>query len=201
MPTLITRTSAALTAVVTALIILAGCGQDDSQPVTYTPAAYGIPGHCYYVDDPAEAIALRADGRCPASWAPTLMPVAWHERYYPYYDSPAYYGRYVPARSRTVFTQHETTFGHANKTVIAKSSKTGTYRSSAGGTVSGAKVTTGKVHFGSGTSFGQTGTTHGGGTGRSGGGTVSHGGGTGRSGGSSSGHSGGFGGHGGGGGR
>ena len=190
----------ALVSLALAAAALAGCGS--SQPVTYTPAAYGVPGHCYYVDDPAEAYALRAAGLCPHSWAPTVMPLAWHEQYYGYYDSPAYYGHYVPAGARTGYVRQQTSFGHAYHTVIAKASKTATYRSSAGGTVSGSKITVSKAKFGSGTSFGQTGTTHGGGTGRTGGGSVSHGGGTGRGGGTSGSHSGGFGGgHGGGGGR
>ena len=79
---------------------LPGCGA--SQPVTYAPAAYGISGQCYYAQDPAEAVALENAGLCPRSWVPTLMPLAWHEMYYGYYDSPVYYSRYVPASRRTV---------------------------------------------------------------------------------------------------
>jgi hypothetical protein len=152
-------TGAAASAIVT------GCGA--SQPVTYAPAAYGVPGHCYYVNSPAEAVALEHAGLCPSSWVPTVMPLAWHEQYWDYYDSPAYYGTYVPARVRTVYVHRETTFGRTYRTVIATRAKTATYRSSTGKTVKGT-VVTGKAKFGSGTSFGTTGRKYGGGSARTG---------------------------------
>lgn len=145
----------------------AGCSSD-AGPLTYAPAAYGVPGHCYYVNSVAEAVALQAAGLCPRSWAPTIMPVAWEEEYYSYYDSTAYYDTYVPARSRTVYVQRETTFGHANRTAIAVRSKTATYKSSSGTTVKGSQVT-GKTKFGSGKSFGTSGQKYGSGSLRSGG--------------------------------
>ncbi len=136
-------------------------------PVTYAPVAYGISGHCYYVNDPAEAVALEAAGLCPRSWAATPMPVAWEEEYYSYYDSPAYYDTYVPARVRTVYVQRAATFGSRNHAAIVTRSKTATYRSSAGGTVKGTQVTS-KTKFGSGKSFGASGQKYGGGSMRSG---------------------------------
>ena len=148
---------------------LPGCGA--SQPVTYAPAAYGISGQCYYAQDPAEAVALENAGLCPRSWVPTLMPLAWHEMYYGYYDSPVYYSRYVPASRRTVYVSRQRSFGSTYKSRITTLSRTATYRGSNGGTVKGTKV--GKAQFGSGTA----GTSLGGGsrnrTGTSGSGTRS----------------------------
>ena len=161
-----TIAAAALTALAVGASITA-CGGMDSQPVTYAPAAYGVPGHCYYVDDPAEAIALENAGLCPRSWVPTVMPLAWHETYWDYYDSPAYYGTYVPARIRTVYIHRETTFGHRYGAAIKTRARTATYRSSTGQTVKGTKLT-GKTRFGSGTSFGTTGRKYGGGSARTG---------------------------------
>lgn len=134
---------------------LAGCA---GTPVTYAPAAYGVPGQCYYVQNPAEAVALEAAGLCPSTWVPTLMPLAWHQMYYGYYDSPVYYDRYVPASSRTAYVSRQRTFGTAYKTKITALSRTATYKGSNGSTVKGAKVA--RTQFGSGTS----GTTFGGGS-------------------------------------
>jgi hypothetical protein len=144
--------AAAAAGAVLAAVLTAGCGTA-AEPVTYAPAAYGVPGHCYYVESVAEAVALQAAGLCPQSWGPAVMPLVWHEEYYAYYDSPAYYNTYVPARARTVYVQQETVFGRANRAAIATRSKQATYRSSSGTTVKGPQVT-GKVRFGSGTSFG-----------------------------------------------
>lgn len=169
-----------------------GCslGSTGDDPATYTPAAYGVAGHCYYIDNPAEALALEAAGLCPSGWAPTLMPLAWHEEYAAYYDSPAYYGTYVPVRYRTVYVSHVTVFQTRYRTQISSASSRAVYRSSSGGTVSGSKLGS-KVSFGSGRSSAsslvksgtstrtgaKTGTTkYGGGSGRS----KSYGGGSGR---------------------
>jgi len=149
-----------------AAAVVAGCSSAPA-PLTYAPAAYGISGHCYYVDDPAEAVALQAAGLCPRSWVPTLMPVAWHEEYYAFYDSPAYYDTYVPAKVRTVYVQRQTSFGRTYRTAIATRSKTAVYRSSAGTTVKGSQVT-GTTRFGSGKSFGTAGQKYGSGSLRSG---------------------------------
>lgn len=153
--------TAAAGAAVTAAAV-AGCGSG-AVPLTYAPDAYGVPGHCYYVNSAAEAIALQAAGLCPRSWAPTLMPPAWEEEYYSYYDSPAYYDTYVPARARAVYVTRETSFGRANRTAITTRSKTATYRTSAGKTVKGTQVT-GKAKFGSGKSFSSSGQKYGGGS-------------------------------------
>ena len=158
-------TAAAVAALAAAGV--AGCGSVPSAPITYAPAAYGVPGHCYYVNSAAEAIALQAAGLCPRSWVPTLMPVAWDEEYYSYYDSSAYYDTYVPVKARTVYVRTETTFGSRNRAAIATRSKTATYRSSAGKIVKGTQVTA-KTKFGSGKSFGAAGQKYGGGSLRSG---------------------------------
>lgn len=163
-----TRKAAGLLATVgLAAALTAGCSSQAPAPLTYAPAAYGVPGHCYYVDDPAEVRALQDAGLCPRSWAPTLMPAAWEEEYYAYYDSPAYYDTYVPARARTAYVQRAGSFGHTYKTAITTRSKTATYRTSSGTTVKGSQVT-GKVKFGSGKSFGASGQKYGGGSLRSG---------------------------------
>ncbi len=130
----------------------------------YAPAAYGVPGYCYYVNSPAEAVALIAAGLCPSSWVPALAPLSWQETYWDYYDSPAYYDTYVPVSYRTVYVQRETAFGRTYRPQISARSKTATYRSSNGGTVKGSALPTGKSRFGS----GSAGTSHGGGSLRSG---------------------------------
>lgn len=160
-----TAVAAAVVSVATAAAV-AGCGAPTG-PLTYAPAAYGVSGHCYYVNSAAEAIALQAAGLCPRSWAPTLMPVVWEDEYYSYYDSSAYYDTYVPAKIRTVYVRTETTFGKTNRTAIASRSKTATYRTSTGKTVKGTQVTS-KTQFGSGKSFGKSGQKYGGGSLRSG---------------------------------
>lgn len=160
-----TRTAVAAVSVAAAATV-AGCGLS-SAPLTYAPAAYGVSGSCYYVNSPAEAIALEAAGLCPQSWAPTLMPVVWEDEYYSYYDSPAYYDTYVPAKVRTVYVRTETTFGKTNRTAITTRSKLATYKSSTGKTVKGTQVTS-KTQFGSGKSFGKSGQKYGGGSLRSG---------------------------------
>jgi hypothetical protein len=158
-------TAATVSAITAAAV--AGCSSSAPVPVTYAPAAYGVPGHCYYADSAAEAIALQAAGLCPRGWVPTLMPLAWHEEYYSYYDSPAYYDTYVPARVRTVYVRTETTFGHANRTAITTRSRQATYKSSSGTIVKGTSVTS-KTKFGSGKSFGTSGQKYGSGSLRSG---------------------------------
>lgn len=163
-----TRKSAAVAGAALAAVLAAGCSSlGGSQPVTYAPAVYGVPGQCYYVSSAAEVTALEAAGLCPSSWAPVLMPLAWHEEYYAYYDSPAYYTVYVPAKTRTVYVHTETSFGSRYKTAITAKSKTATYRSSSGKTVKGTAVTA-KTRFGSGKSFSTSGQVHGGGNLRTG---------------------------------
>lgn len=140
-------------AAITAALVTAGCGSTgNGQDVTYAPAAYGANGQCYYINSPAEAVALEQAGLCPAGWVPTLMPLSWEQEYYAYYDSPAYYNRYVPVRYRTVYIHTESAFGRTYHTAILTQSRTAVYKSSTGSTVHGYKA--GTVKFGSGTSFG-----------------------------------------------
>lgn len=128
--------------------LTAACGSigDDSDP-TYTPAAYWQSvdnvRECYYVSSTAEAYALMNAGLCPAGSMPTLMPLSWEEEYWGYYSSPAYYNTYVPVASRTTYT-HVTVmhFSKTYSTQIKASSSKAVYKSSAGGTVSGSKVST-----------------------------------------------------------
>jgi hypothetical protein len=140
-----------------------------SQPVTYAPAAYGVNGQCYYVNSPAEAVALEDAGLCPRSWVPALMPSAWHEEYYGYYDSPAYYTHYVPVRQRAVYVTAQRSYGTRYRSAISSLASRAKYRGSDGSTATGTKVA--KARFGSGTSFGTTGRRYGGGSARTSGGS------------------------------
>ncbi len=128
------------TATAVGLLAATATACTSSPAVSYAPAAYGVPGHCYYIDDPAEATALIAAGLCPASWTPTLMPLAWHEEYYNYYASGAYYNTYVPVRYRTVWVSQSTSFYNTNKTTILVVQKQATYKGSNGKTVTGGSV-------------------------------------------------------------
>lgn len=135
-------------------VLAAGCGTTHHAVVTtsYAPAAYGVQASngfdCYYIDDPAEATSMIAAGLCPAGSIPTLMPLAWHEMYYDYYASPAYYNTYVPVRYRTVWVSQSTSFYNTNKTTIVVVQKNATYKGSNGTTVKG--IPSGGVTFGGG---------------------------------------------------
>jgi hypothetical protein len=142
----------------------AACSAASTPPDTYAPAAFGVPGYCYYVSSPAEADLLKAAGLCPSSWAPALAPLAWQESYWDYYDSPAYYNVYVPASYRTVYVQRETAFGRTYHAAITSRSRTASYRSSSGKVVTGSSLPTGTRRFGSGSAS----VTHGSGSLRSG---------------------------------
>jgi hypothetical protein len=150
-------------AVVLAVALLGsgGCG-GGGQHVAYRPAAFGVPGQCYYVNSPAEAISLQAAGLCEPGWAPTIMPMAWHSMYYPYYSSPSYYRTYVPAASRTVYAQSEKSWGSSNKSSIATEAKKATYQGSNGKTVTADKI--GATKYGAGNRFGDPKTKFGGGS-------------------------------------
>jgi hypothetical protein len=127
-------------------VTLTGCS---SRPAaTYAPAAYGQNGQCYYLDDPYEAQQLLAAGLCPAGWVPAPMPLSWEEMYFSYYDSPAYYSRYVLVSHRTVYISHETAFHTTYASQISAASKSATYKGSNGKTVTG---TTSKMKFSTGT--------------------------------------------------
>lgn len=168
------RIALLVAALFAAVAATAGCSRP--APVAYAPAAYGEVvngvGHCYYDDDPYEAQQLFAQGLCPAGWVPTPMPLYWHERYYSYYSSPAYYNTYVIASHRTVYVTHETTFRTTYSSQITAQAKTATWKGSNGKTVSGSKVNTAKMKFSTGSgSTGQVGSGNlrGGTTGGSGG--------------------------------
>jgi hypothetical protein len=131
------------------------------QPVAYRPVAYGEPGHCYYAQDFQEALALQRAGLCPPDWQPTLMPTYWHQRYWNYYSSPAYYSVYVPAPARTVYVRSERGFGSTNRQAINTEAKQATYKGSNGKTVPASKI--GAAKYGGGNRFGPAGTKFGGG--------------------------------------
>jgi hypothetical protein len=136
-------------------VTLTGCSSGPA--ATYAPAAYGQNGQCYYLDDPYEAQQLLAAGLCPAGWVPAPMPLSWEEMYFSYYDSPAYYSRYVLVSHRTVYLSHEAAFHTTYASQISAASKSATYKGSNGKTVTG---TTAKMKFSTGS--GSTGTAGGG---------------------------------------
>lgn len=153
------RTLATIAALV-GLAGLAGCG-GHGHATAYRPIAYGENGLCYYVQSPAEVVALQGAGLCGGAWIPTPMPLYWHQRYYPYYASGAYANVYVPAHVRTVYIQSERNWGASNKSAIATAAKAAKYEGSNGKVVSATKI--GATKYGAGNRFGPAGTKFGGG--------------------------------------
>lgn len=164
------RLALLIAGILAAVTALAGCS--NGTPVSYAPAAYGETinsvGHCYYDSDPSEAVALISAGLCPATWIPTPMPLYWHEEYWSYYSSPAYYNTYVGASYRAVYISHETTFHATYSRQISAASAKAVYKGSNGKTVTG---TTAKMKFSTGsgsTSKAGGGSLRGGSTGKTG---------------------------------
>lgn len=125
-----------------------------SQPAAagYGMAAYGQNGQCYYIDSPQEATALIAAGLCPAAWVPTLMPLAWHEEYLDYYNSPVYQA-YVPASYRPGWSAQwgpSSPWYQSNKTTIVVIQKKAVYKDTSGNTVAATAIPSSKMSFGSG---------------------------------------------------
>lgn len=150
--------------IIMAAVMLTGCG--GGHHVAYRPIAYGENNQCYYVNNPVETIALQQAGLCQPGWAPTIMPIYWHQRYWNYYASPSYYRTYVPVASRSTYVASEKSWGSTNKTAIATEAKRATYQGSNGKTVTADKI--GAAKYGGGARFGPTGTKFGGGSARTG---------------------------------
>lgn len=123
--------------VVSVVLAVGAAACSAGAPATLAPAAFGEAGHCYFVDDPAEATTLISSGACPSSWTPAPMPLVWHQRYAAYYASPVYVNRYVPAPVRTVYVQQSKAFAAQYPAQITALAKTATWRSSTGKTVTG----------------------------------------------------------------
>lgn len=144
---------------VSALVMtgLSGCGEDDE--VTYAPAAYGEViggiGRCYYVTDPAEIGYLYAANLCPHTWIAYPMPLYWHQRYFTYYSSPAYYTRFVPVGSRTVYISSQRTFYTTYRVQVSAQTRYASYRGSDGRNYSGSKVDAAKFRSGTPSGSGQ----------------------------------------------
>lgn len=134
-------TTAALAAASAAL--LSGCGPS-APPLSYAPAAYGELGSCYYVDSPAEVVALQAAGLCPSTWVPVLMPLYWHAMYASYYDSDRYYGAFVPAPRRSVYVTHVHVFESSHRSDIDRQRASGSYKGSDGKRYTGAQASSGR---------------------------------------------------------
>lgn len=138
-----------------ALTASSACSSDGSSgqgaAVSYQPASFGVRVtggfDCYYVLDRGEVADLVTAGLCPAGSIPTLIPAAYLEEYWGYYDSSAYLV-YVPSGSRTRYTSYEATFSHRYSTQITTLSRKAVYKGSNGSTVTG----TSKLKFGTGTS-------------------------------------------------
>src|SRR5579859_951113 len=157
------KLTAALAVLATAagLAAVSACGAGTGTQTAgyYAPAWGNEPaGECYYVYTPAEVPDLIAQRACAPGSVPVQAPVTWQETYWNYYDSPAYYSVYVPARYRTAYLRTESGFGRTYRTAILTRSRTAVYKSSTGATVHG--YSTGTVRFGSGTSFGSSGQTY-----------------------------------------
>jgi len=150
-----------LAIILTLMLIPIACGGGGHR-VAYRPIAFGENNQCYYVNNPAEAQMLMDQGLCDRGWVPTIMPGYWHQRYYPYYASPAYYNTYVPVPVRTVYVQSERSWGSTNKSAIATATKEATYQGSNGKTVPASKI--GATKYGAGNRFGKPGTKFGGGS-------------------------------------
>lgn len=113
-----------------------------NESVSYAPSAYGEHNHCYYAYDPAEVIALQQAGLCPRTWVAYPMPVYWHAMYYPYYSSPVYYDRYIPAQRRTYYrTTVITKFEREYRTEITRYESKGKWKGSDGKEANGKTVT------------------------------------------------------------
>jgi len=170
-----------------ALSASSACSSDGSSgqaaAVSYQPASFGVRVtggfDCYYVLDRGEVADLVTAGLCPAGSIPTLIPAAYLEEYWGYYDSSAYLV-YVPSGSRTRYTSYEATFLHRYSTQISTLSRKAVYKGSNGSTVTGTSGSA-AVHGGgnargcslgmtvlSDKSGGTTATTHGGGNARTG---------------------------------
>lgn len=139
---------------------LAACGDTHhhvaQQPVVavaYTPQYLGENGMCYYLDDPAEALALIAAGLCQPGWRPTVMPLAFHATYADYLASPAYYNTYPPVQYRAGWTNQwgpKSTFYTQNTTIIINNEKKAVYKDNTGKTVAATAIPSAKPSFGSG---------------------------------------------------
>lgn len=139
-----------LSLLLAALATLCGCGSiSGGDDPTYTPAAYyqavNNVYECYYLTSTQEAYNLMAAGLCPQGSMPTPMPMSWEEEYWDYWSSPAYYNTYIPTTYRSHYTSvtivtlnHSSSFQRNVSTLSSKA----LYKSSAGGTVSGSKVST-----------------------------------------------------------
>jgi hypothetical protein len=104
------------------------------------PVAFGADGKCYYVKSPAEAQALRKQGKCPAGSAPAPMPQTWLIRYYPFYSSDYNRNTYVPLSQRTVYADDLTSFGEDNAPAIDKAAPKAVYVDDQGNKVSGGRA-------------------------------------------------------------
>ena len=124
-----------------------------------TMVAYGEHNHCYYVDSPAEALALIAAGLCPAGWTPYRMPTYWEDEYWYYYDSPTYIRGFVPQARQTTYNTTIVSFQKSNSSAIASASKTATYKTSSGKTVTAPPSAS--LKFGNDDSFGAAGAKNG----------------------------------------
>lgn len=127
------------------VLALSGCGDSwAKRPNYYRPAAFGENSQCYYVNDPAEAVALQAQGFCDPTWRPVMAPTYWQARYAPYYESAEYRDYYVPANRRATYTAYFVSFDKTHASEIRSEQSKAQYKDNKGTTVDGNKVPRGQ---------------------------------------------------------
>lgn len=136
------------------LIAVAGltaCGEAKADE--FIPATYGADGQCYYVESEEEVRVLKDDGLCeqadrPTQASSTTSGTEWLLLYALFLNSPAYYDRYVPAATRTVYIERRTEFNRVNDAKIKEYAPRAKYRGNDGKIYTGDKVKPGQ--FGNG---------------------------------------------------
>lgn len=121
-----------------AALALTGCNNFKNN--YYRPSAFGENSQCYYINDPAEAVMLQAQGFCDASWHPMMAPTYWQARYSPYYESAEYRDYYVPANRRAAYTTYFVDFDRTNASMIRTEQSKAQYKDNKGTVVDGTKV-------------------------------------------------------------
>jgi hypothetical protein len=108
-----------------AALSLTAAGCSDGGDYGYDqPTYYGENGHCYYVTDPYEVVALQQAGLCPVNWTPMLVPSAFETRYYVVYHDGGYRDRFVPKARRDTYNVTINNYGSQHKSEIDTAKKT-----------------------------------------------------------------------------
>lgn len=124
-------------------LAFAGCGNSFKQNY-YRPTSFGENSQCYYINDPAEAIQLQAQGFCDTTWRPVMAPTYWQARYAPYYSSVEYRDYYVPVAKRATYTAYYNDFQSSNATLVKSEQSRAQYKDNKGKVVDGNTVPRGQ---------------------------------------------------------